>query len=158
MMGTDSLSSNRYLAFLGALVAGVILGRITLSAQQPSLNSASFTCPATVTVAETAVANAPWRAEAGKTEHKFSRPSIYNGTPEKQEFELAPHGEQTAGRLIRQDWKLVDYRDMNLFVRCRYDGTVVTLVTDLPKALKNCSFSFQNVAGKPPVSPAFECK
>jgi hypothetical protein len=47
---------------------------------------------------------------------------------------------------------------MNLFVRCHYDGTVATLVIDLPNPLKTCSFLFQNVAGKPPASPAFECK
>jgi hypothetical protein len=132
--------------------AGIILRA------QPSVKPATFTCPATVKVAETTVANAPWQVESGKTEHKFSRPSIYNGTPGKQEFELAPDNQEVAGSRIRQNWKLTDYRDMNLFLRCRYDGTVVTLVIDLPNPLKTCSFSFQNVAGKPPVSPTFKCK
>jgi len=119
-----------------------------------------FTCPASVGVTEMAAAPAPWRVEGTtKTEHKFLRPSIYNGTPGKQEFELAPDQEPSQGRQVKQTWKLSDYRDMNLFVRCRYAGTSVTLVADLPRELKTCLFSFRNTGGQQPIaSPVFECR
>jgi hypothetical protein len=111
-----------------------------------------------VTVAETADAKVPWRAEPGKGEHKFSRPSIYNGTPGKEEYELAPDAHEEKGQRVQQIWKLADYRKMNLFLRCRYQGTALTLVIDLPAELKTCSFSFRNVAGKPPEAPVFDCQ
>lgn len=104
-----------------------------------------LTCPASIT--------------AAKTEHKFERPSLYNGTPGKQEYELAPDDTQTQGKQIRQTWNLSDYRDMNLFVRCRYLGTGETVVLNLPTPLKTCMFSFRDVPGDHPVaSPVFECK
>jgi hypothetical protein len=138
-----------------ALVAWLLCGRAAVQAQTPAAPPA-FTCPAIMTVRESSDAKAPWQAEPGKSEHKFSRPSIYNGTPGKAEYDLAPE-EQTKGQQVHQKWNLADYRSMNLFVRCRYEDTEVTLVTDLPKALTVCSFAFRNVAGKPPQSPSFEC-
>jgi len=151
------MSSTRWTVVVRALFTGMLSGSSVLWAQ-PTANPAAFSCPATVTVSETAVASVPWRAESGKTERRFSRPSIYNGTPGKQEFELAPDNQRSSDQRIRQDWKLAEYRNMNLFVRCHYAGTAATLVIDLPMPLQSCTFSFQNVTGKPPMSPVFECK
>ena len=139
-MVTSSTSSTSRLA----LAAAVLLA--ACGAQTPSAKKAtaeySFTCPAEV------------------SGHKFLRPSIYNGEPGKQEYELAPDDEkQSAGNMIRQTWNLADYRDMNLFVRCRYDGTNETREKNLPLPLKTCVFAFRNVKGNQPVaSPNFGCK
>jgi hypothetical protein len=134
------LSSSRLpLAAVLALAAQSILSSQNAPAPTP------FTCPASI--------------QAAKSEHKFERPSIYNGTPGKEEYELAPDDTQTQGRQVRQTWNLADYRDMNLFVRCRYLRTAETVVANLPAPLKTCIFSFRNASGNQPVTnPVFECK
>lgn len=119
----------------------------------------ALACPASIPVTESAPVPAPWRAEAAKAIHKFLRPSIYNGRPGKNEAELAPDDTQTQGKQVKQTWKLTDYRSENLFLRCRYEGTSVTVMTNLPARLKTCTFSFRNMAGNQPVaSPVFSCQ
>jgi hypothetical protein len=122
--------------------------------------AAGFGCPATIAVGESATIPPPWLAEAGAAkEHKFLRPSIYNGTPGGKEYELAPDDEKSEGKRVRQAWKLSEYREMNLFLRCRYAGTAVTAVADIPPVLKTCVFTFRNMPGNQPVaSPSFECR
>ena len=149
------MSSSERLLF----AAGLLIAAQSSVWGQSAPAATPLTCPASITVTATASAATPWQAEGAKSEHKFERPSIYNGTPGKQEYDLAPDDTQTAGKRVRETWKLADYRQMNLFVRCRYLGTPATVVTNVPAPLKTCVFSFQNVAGDHPVaSPAFECK
>jgi hypothetical protein len=127
------------------LAAGLLLAAQSTLSSQNVTAATPLTCPASI--------------KAAKSEHKFERPSIYNGTPGKQEYELAPDDTQTQGKQVRETWNLADYRDMNLFVRCRYLGTAATVVADIPAPLKTCIFSFHNVSGNQPVvSPVFECK
>ena len=149
------MSSSRRLL----LAAGLLLAGQSMLSSQSVPAAAPLTCPASITVTAAASVAAPWQAESVKSEHKFESPSIYNGTPGRQEYDLAPDDTQTAGNRVRETWKLADYRDMTLFLRCRYLGTPATVVTIIPAAVKTCVFSFQNVAGNHPVaSPLFECK
>jgi len=149
------MSSSRRLL----LAAGWLLAAQSILSSQSAPATTPLTCPASIAVTGTASAAAPWQAESAKSEHKFERPSIYNGTPGKQEYDLAPDDTQTTGKRVRETWNLSAYRDMNLFLRCRYLGTPATVVTNIPAPLKTCVFSFQNVGGNQPVaSPAFECK
>jgi len=149
------MSSSRRLL----LAAGSLIAAQSILSSQRAPAPTPLTCPASLTVTAAASASAPWQAESDKSEHKFERPSIYNGTPGKQEYDLAPDETQTAGKRVRETWNLADYRQLNLFLRCRYLGTAATVVTNIPAPLKTCVFSFQNVAGDHPVaSPAFECK
>ena len=137
-----------------------LAGATLLSSQAPA-PAQRFTCPATITITETPSAppsaGAPWRAEAAKSQHKFVHPNIYNGTPGKEEYDLAPDDEQTQGKQIHQSWN-VTRRTMNFFVRCGYEGTAATLVADLPPTLRICNLTFQNMGGdQPGASPSFEC-
>jgi len=94
-----------------------------------------------------------------KMQHRFLRPSLYNGTPGKEEYELAPDDEQIQGKRVTQTWKASSYRDMNLFVRCRYSSTAATVVANLPAQFKTCTFRFQNTGGNQPIAdPSFECR
>src|SRR5580658_5893809 len=140
-MGINSMSSSSRLP----LAAILLLAARSILSSQSAPAPPPLTCPASI--------------KSAKSEHKFERPSIYNGTPGKQEYDLAPDDTQTAGNRVRETWKLADYRDMNLFLRCRYLGTPATISTNIPAPLKTCVFSFQNVPGNHPVaSPVFECK
>jgi hypothetical protein len=142
-------------------LAAVVFAVPTLLSQSVT-DTTAFACPATITIGESAAP--PWRMEVAKDPgkkglHKFLRPSIYNGTPGKEEYDLAPDDEQTQGRRVRQSWKLSDYRDNNLFLRCRYAGTGATLVVNLPLPLKTCTFTFQNTGSNQPIAaPEFSCK
>lgn len=83
-----------------------------------------FTCPAT---------------NAG---HPFDRVSIYNGKQGGQEYELAPDDEKKVRTKVTQSWFLKDYRSMNIFLRCRYQGTEMVIAKDIPANLQTCVFVF----------------
>src|ERR1700693_6252284 len=126
-MEINSVSSKVRRCGIPALTGLFLVAQLLLSGQ--GSKTIAFTCPASILVSETGGATGPWQVESpAKTEHKFLRPSLYNGAPGKQEFELVPDDEQNKDRRVQQTWKLSDYRDMNLFVRCRYAATAVTLV------------------------------
>ena len=101
-----------------------------------SAPAAAFACPASIAVTETAAAAPPWQGEKTTSVYQFLRPSIYTGSPGKDEAELAPDETQTQGKQVTQIWKLSDYRRENTFLRCRYENTAVTVVSNLPAPLK----------------------
>lgn len=143
--------SIRYRIFWMALAAPILCGQ--------NLAAPSFGCPASIPVTEAPAASAPWQAETARAEHKFLRPSIYNGAPGKEEYDLAPDNTQTEGKRVKQTWKISDYRDRNVFLRCRYENTAAAVVANIPARIKTCTFSFRNVPGNQPVaSPVFSCQ
>jgi len=79
---------------------------------------------------------------SGWERRTFERVSIYNKDA-KQEYDLAPDDERKEHGKIVQTWKLTGYRDMPLYLRCRYRGTDRTLTRELTVALKTCEFHFQ---------------
>ena len=100
-------------------------------------------CPDSITVTEGAEAAGGWRSVSAKVEHRFERVSVFNGKQGAEEYDLAPDDEKTAGRATVQTWVLKDYRSMNLFLRCRYHDTAVTLDKDLTAPLQTCTLTFE---------------
>lgn len=100
-------------------------------------------CPESITVTESAEATGGWYAAGAKAEHRFERISVFNGKQGGEEYDLAPDDEKTSGRATVQTWVLKDYRSMNLFLRCRYHDTAVTLDKDLPAPLQTCTLTFE---------------
>jgi hypothetical protein len=122
----------------------IALGLLVLSfVPAASGQNAAFDCPASITVSETAAAPDGWSAESGSSKHRFQMPKIYNGKPGGEEYELKPDGQKTAGKKTIFLWKLSDYRDLNLFVRCVYHGTPATVTADIPAALKTCTATLE---------------
>jgi hypothetical protein len=74
--------------------------------------------------------------------HPFDRVSIYNGKQGGQEYELAPDDEKKVRSKVTQSWSLKDYRTMNIFLRCRYQGTEVVITKDIPANIQTCTFAF----------------
>ena len=70
-------------------------------------------------------------------------PKIYNGKPGGEEYELKPDGQKTVGKKTIFLWKLTDYRDLNLFVRCVYHGTSATVTADIPASLTTCTATLE---------------
>jgi len=94
-----------------------------LSAQTP----VKVTCPATI----------------GQAKKPFDRISIYNGKQGGQEYELAPDDDKKVRGKVTQSWSLKDYRSMNIFLRCRYQGTEAVLAQDIPTNVQTCTFTFE---------------
>lgn len=124
---------------------GIAIGLFALSLiPAASGQTAAFTCPASINVSETAaVVPDGWSAEGGSSKHRFQMPKIYNGKPGGEEYELKPDGQKTAGKKTIFLWKLNDYRDLNLFVRCVYHSTPATVTADIPAALKTCTATLE---------------
>jgi hypothetical protein len=100
-------------------------------------------CPDSITVTESAEAAGGWHSVSAKAEHRFERVSVFNGKQGAEEYDLAPDDEKTAGQATVQTCVLKDYRSMNLFLRCRYHDTAVTLDQGLPAPLATCTFTFE---------------
>ncbi len=90
------------------------------------LGQNTLTCPATI----------------GQARHPFDRISIYNGKQGGQEYELAPDDEKNVRGKVTQFWFLKDYRTMNIFLRCRYQGTEAVLAKDIAINVQTCTFAF----------------
>jgi hypothetical protein len=135
----------------------LLLGLVSfmLEAQSP----APVHCPASITVTETPAPAAGWRTTSGRGLRTFERVSIYNGKEGGPEFELAPTGQKENGKLTVQTWSLKAYRDMNLFLRCRYRDTAAFLSIDIPEGVETCTFTFEIAAGgRIAGKPAANCK
>ena len=105
--------------------------------------SQTVACPESIAVTESAEVNGGWHPSRAKAEHRFERVSVFNGKQGGEEYDMAPDDEKTSGRATVQTWVLKDYRSMNLFIRCRYHDTAVTLDKDLPAPLQTCTFTFE---------------
>ena len=79
---------------------------------------------------------------AANAGHPFDRISIYNGKQGGQEYELAPDDEKKVRSKVTQSWILKDYRSMNIFLRCRYQGTEMVVAKDIPANIQTCTFAF----------------
>jgi hypothetical protein len=156
-MGINPMSSSKWFQVTMAVAPAILSASVAWA--QPKAAARPFTCPAVITVASTTTGPPGWRAEAPAAQaYKFLRINIYNGTPGKEEYDLAPDSQKQDGKRISQTWDLAAYRDSNLFVRCRYEGISATLVSDLLLPLKTCVFTFVNAGGNQPItSPGFAC-
>jgi hypothetical protein len=85
----------------------------------------------------------PATISAGGAQHNYERISVLNGKPGGQEYDLAPDASQVRNQRMTQTWYLKDYRDMPLFLRCRYTGTQEVRNLDLPSPLETCRQSFK---------------
>ena len=126
----------------------IVLFSLTIAAAlaaraQPTPAAAAVACPETIAVTESAAPPNGWEAIGAKVEHQFDRVSIFNGKSGGQEYDQAPDDEKATGRKVVQTWVLKDYRSMNLFARCRYHDTPVTLNKDLPAPLALCTLAFE---------------
>lgn len=123
--------SSIQIAFAAAAVAAV-------------LGHAEVSCPATARLSEKIEQPAGWVSQPSTRQATFLRVSILNGKPGGEEYDLAPSSTvQRKGGNFTQVWRLEDYRDMNLFLRCRYRNTDAVLNIDLPRALQTCTFRFR---------------
>ncbi len=148
-------SNNRRLGFvLGLLCMPFSTSLLQTEQRQPS----AITCPASLTVKDSAVPVQGWHVEPTEASHSFERISVYNGQANAKEFELAPDRQRSSGNRFTQTWNLKGYRTMNIFLRCRYRDTSVVLSTDIPQQLNTCLFQFTRGDEGSIQAPAMECR
>jgi hypothetical protein len=99
---------------------------------------AALSCPESVAVVETAQPAPGWTPASLIAQHVFEGISVYNGTAGAKEYDLAPDEQRKEGGSTVQVWKLAGYRTMNIFLRCRYRDTAVTLSADVPASIETC--------------------
>ena len=101
----------------------------------------AVTCPATI---------APGQV--------YQRISVLN-KDKGQEYDLAPDIDKKTGARVTQTWRLKDYRELPLIVRCHYAGTDKVIDRELPGSLQTCTQHF-NIDGQGRISGPFdmECR
>lgn len=102
--------------------------------------------PPNVIVCPSEINGAPptgWSGPDAPKAAPFERISVFNRDKDGQEYDLAPDDESKKGKLIIQHWKLTDYRDLPLLVRCHYKGSDAAIARDLPPELKVCELRFR---------------
>jgi hypothetical protein len=125
----------------------VLASAFACAAIQGAAQAPTMTCPATITVRESATPVAGWTSDARQASRKLARISILNKDAQSREYELAPDDEKQAGKNITQSWKLKDYRTMKLLLTCFYRDTTVTLSSEIPLRMTTCTYRF-NLVGK----------
>jgi hypothetical protein len=143
------MTHTRIQHLLVAAFVAVLLAQ--LGAAQDGRN---FACPSSLVVSEQAQVPIGWSGTAVKIEHLFKTAKIYNGDPGKDEFDLKPDDEAKRSKNLILSWSLKDYRDMNLFVRCFYYDTSVTVTANIPSTINKCSVTLEltssnQIVGKP---------
>ena len=102
----------------------------------------ALSCPPSVTVSETVTAPEGWSVRSGQVNRSFERISVFN-KDSAHEYDLAPDGQKQEGSKVSQTWNLNGYRTLPLFVSCRYQGTAVMLVRQIPESVATCTQTFQ---------------
>lgn len=92
-------------------------------------------------------------------QRRFERPSILNIDRRGREYDLAPDGGHKAGNLVAQTWDLDAYREMRVFLRCRYRDTDSIFAIELPATVRVCTFRYKAAAnGGVTGAPEFSCR
>jgi hypothetical protein len=105
--------------------------RLTILLAAATLCHGEISCPASIRVSD-------------KVEAAFLRVSVLNQNPGGPEYDLAPSSTDKAKNGdLTQVWKLADYRDMNIVLRCRYRGTESVRNIALPVSVQACTFKFR---------------
>lgn len=135
------MSSSRF-AFGSIVVLAWATFALAVPPQQSRGAESGLSCPAHVTIAETATSPEGWIVRGSQAERPFERISIFN-EDSAHDYDLAPDDQKQDGSKVSQTWDLNSYRTLPLFLTCRYRGTAVVLVKELPRSLVTCTLSFR---------------
>jgi len=114
------------------------------SGQQPY--SGVLICPAKIAVEESASPVSGWLIEPGSQQRLFERISVFQVSPQGQEFDLAPDSEKRSGSIISQTWSIAENPSMKFMLRCRYRYTLVTLKKEIPAGVRACHLKYAGSA------------
>jgi hypothetical protein len=136
------MSSSKRLLLLLALPLALSQASRTAHAQAPG-KSGAISCPASLSVTESATAPAGWLAEPAKTDHLLQRISVFQKSPAEEVFDLAPDRTSRQASIVQQQWTIARDPELKTYLRCRYRGTEATLIQALGPEIKLCTFKFK---------------
>jgi hypothetical protein len=137
MMGMPSMSLSETFC-----CAVLLLLHWSTPTQLQQFASNVLTCPATLLVEESASPPSGWNAVSATAKRGFERISIYQRSPEGEEFDLAPDEQKQTTTNTSQVWNLPTDRSMPIFLRCRYRNSAVVLETKISLALHKCTLDY----------------
>ena len=114
---------------------------LTICVACGALAGADIACPPTVQVNEKIDGPAGWTVQSTSRKASLVRASVLNRrAPNGPEYDLVPSStvEGKQGN-VTQVWKLSDYREMPIVLRCHYRNTGSVLNVDLPGSLQTCT-------------------
>lgn len=56
---------------------------------------------------------------------------------------MKPDDQAKRSKNLILSWRLKDYRDMNLFIRCSYYDSSVTVTANIPSTINKCSVTLE---------------
>jgi hypothetical protein len=124
------------IVFAGAMFA------LAVPPQQSRGSQSELSCPAHLTIAETTTSPDGWTVRGSQAERPFERISVFN-EDSAHDYDLAPDDQKQDGSKVSQTWDLNSYRTLPLFLTCRYQGTAVVLVKELPRSVVTCTLNFR---------------
>jgi hypothetical protein len=103
--------------------------------------AAEVSCPGTIDVHDSLVAEAPmgWTARKGATTKFLSGISLYDGNPERG-LSVAPTTDRRAATGRQASWILP--AKSSTWLVCRYVGTGATLTKEMDDAFRKCSLLY----------------
>jgi hypothetical protein len=102
----------------------------------------AVTCPASLSITESATAPSGWSAESATKDHPLQRISVFQKSSAGEIFDLAPDHTSRQAAIVQQQWTLSHDPALKTYLRCRYRNTEATLVLDLKPEIKVCKFKF----------------
>lgn len=123
------------------LVLAILLPAVAPLTALP-VSAASFVCPESITVSESAPPSSGFVVSSPTLVHHFRGIAVVNSEIGNEEATLHPDKERQKGKHLTQFWQLSDYRDQPLHILCQYIHTNVTLSAYLPPTLTTCEATY----------------
>lgn len=126
---------------------------MSLSAQAAPL---VLSCPATVSVADSAQAPAGWEAVPSAQPHAFSNVSLFSGHP-REMASLVPDKQSRSGKQLVSTWSLPGGSEP-YWLACGYTQTTQQLAQRLPAGLSRCTATHTGPSAALQASPEVRCE
>lgn len=97
-----------------------------------------------------------WTALSEQSPSRLTNVGFYDGHPDKQ-AELAPTGHKTLAKRFINQWKFIKLHNDQIWIRCRYVDTNVSLVKPLDGHISSCSAGY-DLRTAPPQLTDISCK
>jgi len=129
------------------------LGLMSLAAQAAPL---VLSCPATLTVADSAQAPAGWEAVPSAQPHAFHNVSLFSGHP-REMASLVPDKQNRSGQQLVSTWSLPG-GSQPYWLACGYAQTTLQLAQRLPAGLSRCTATHTGPAASLQAKPEVRCE
>ena len=130
------------------LVTGVLFACSTVAIAAPQ-------CPSEIETQQQLTGAVPgWHDLRAKTPHRLNQITFFDGHPDEQ-ASLVPDTTKSVKGPEISTWQFASKAGRRLWIACGYAGTTISLIQELPEALRTCSVMYDpraRLAGQPRIS------